>query len=517
MPAFHAAAMPANEAKVPAGDPRVWGVSCLLLLAVGAAYSNTFGVPFLLDDPLAILENPSVTHLGSPGHGAFPTTADRPVLNLSFALNYAWTGRAVWSYHLVNLAVHALAGLTLFGLLRRTLLVRAEPDCVRRAVLNRWQEAALPISGLIAAFWLLHPVQTEAVTYISQRGESLMGCFYLLTLYAVVRAETAVRPAVWLGLSVAACGCGMATKEVMVTAPVMIGLFDWAVLGRSVRRMARERGGYYLGLAASWLILAWLLRGGALAAQHRAGFGLGETWITYAGREVQAVVRYVGLCLWPRPLVFDYGAEYPSVTGGQWLPFAAALIVLAAAAGFGWRRSRGIGFLASAFFILLAPTSSVVPILHDPMRESRLYLPLAAVLTLVVLGLLSGAGRRILPLLVALAFGCAVLTYERNEDYQSPLGLWQDTVAKQPHSSRSQNNLGVELTKIPGEEAAALAHFQAAVRLKPESAEFRYNLAAAYFRVGRRDEAIAELEAAVRLRPDYAEARRKLIELGTGR
>lgn len=500
-------------------DRRVRLVALLLVAAVVAAYSDTFDVPFLLDDPLAILENPSVTHLGPSGYGAYPTTADRPLLNLSFALNYAWTGREVWSYHLVNLAVHACAGLILFGLVRRALLACAEfvgPDQADpRAALRR--QAALPIAGFVAAIWLLHPVQTEAVTYITQRAESLMGMFYLLMLYALVRAGTARAPALWLGLSGAACWAGMATKEIMVTAPILACLFDWAVLGRSWRRLVRERWAYYLGLAASWGLLGWLIREGALSRQHRVGFGLGETWYAYAGREVQAVVRYVGLSIWPHPLVFDYGAEYPVAAGGRWVPFAAVLIVLLLAVGWAWRRSRALGWLASAFFILLAPTSSVVPILHDPMRESRLYLPLAAVVTLMGVGTAVGWARIVRPLFLVVAFGFALLTYQRNETYRSPLGLWADTVAKQPESSRAQNNLAVELRAVPGEEAAALAHFREAVRIRPDSAEFHYNLAAACFKVGRADEAVAQLEIAVKLKPDYAEARAKLAQLRAGR
>jgi hypothetical protein len=486
--------------------------------AVVAAYSNSFEVPFLLDDPLAILENPSVTHLGPSGYGAYPTTADRPLLNLTFALNYAWTGRDVWSYHLVNLAVHACAGLILFGLVRRTLLASVAwlgPDpCAPRAALRR--EAALPVAALVAAIWLLQPVQTEAVTYITQRAESLMGAFYLLTLYALVRAERARWPACWLALSVAAAWAGMATKEVMATAPIVACLFDWAVLGRSWRRLARERWGYYLGLAASWGLLAWFVRGGALSRQHRVGFGLGETWYAYAGREVQAVVRYVGLAVWPHPLVFDYGAEYPVAADGRWVPFAAVLIGLLLATVWAWRRSRALGWLASAFFIVLAPTSSVVPILHDPMRESRLYLPLAAVVTLIGVGAAVGLGRLARPLFLVVAFGFALLTYERNETYRSALGLWADTVAKQPESSRAQNNLAVELRNVPGEDAAALAHFREAVRIQPDSPEFRYNLAAACFKAGLTDEAMAELERAVKLKPDYAEARAKLAQLRAG-
>src|SRR5262249_35171718 len=141
------------------------------------------------------------------------TTAGRPVLNVTFALNYAWGKLDVRGYHVVNALVHLLAGLTLFGIVRRTLR--------SRQLRVRYGETATWLGGAVALLWLLHPLNTEAVTYISQRAESLMGLFYLVTIYGFVRAteENVAASKRWYGLSVVACFLGMGTKEVMMTAP----------------------------------------------------------------------------------------------------------------------------------------------------------------------------------------------------------------------------------------------------------------------------------------------------------
>jgi len=483
-------------------------MAALLCVATAVAYVPSFRAPFLLDDGLAITGNASIRHLANLRAvlaSSNPTTAARPLLNLTFALNYVWSGNRVGSYHLVNLAIHLGAGLLLFGVVRRTLLL------AQRA--GRWGGAVLPASGLVAAIWLLHPLQTEAVTYLSQRAESLMGLCYLLTLYGLVRATTAAVPSRWLALSVGACFAGMATKEVMVTAPVIVLLFDWGVLGHPLRTALRSRRWYYLGLAASWLWLAFLMRGGSLA-KGSAGFDVGVAWTVYAREEFQVVVRYLGLCFWPHPLVFDYGRETLAVDGWRWLAGAGLVAALLAAAVVLWRRSSAGGFLGLAFFILLAPTSSVVPLAAQPMAENRLYLPLAAVVAGVVLAATARFGRTARWGLLAVAAVCGALTWARNVDYESGLRLWTDTVAKQPASSRAHNNLAIELAAIPGREAEARQQLRQALALKPDYAEAYTNLANQLAKLpDSRTEAIADYEEALRIDPGYAVAHYNLANL----
>jgi len=395
-----------------AGGWRVLAVAGLLALAALGAYWNSFNVPFLLDDSLAIGDNPSLRHLGRIGDVLSPpttgATAARPLLNLAFALNYAGGGLSVCGYHAVNLLIHICAGLALLGIVRRTLLLPA--------LRLRYGEAALPLATFAALLWTLHPLQTEAVTYLSQRAESLMGLFYLLTLYGFVRAapsvadvgrdrrippgsppvaagfgDPALQPAAiggskwWLGLSVAACFCGMATKQVMVTAPVLVLLYDRAFVSGSFRSALANRRWYYASLAATWLWLGFLMHQSPLAAVS-VGFQSGVGRLTYALTELRVVTEYLKLAFWPHPLVFDYGTEILATYPLTVVPYALILAAILVGVAFAWRRSPMMAFLGSWFFLILAPTSTVVPIAKQPMAESRVYLPLAAVVVFVTLG-----------------------------------------------------------------------------------------------------------------------------------
>src|SRR5580692_7194183 len=172
---------------------RILGAAGIIVLAGLVAYHNSFGGAFVLDDQQAIVENASLRHLWpiwSPLHATTlnATVNGRPLLNLSLALNYAVSGLQPWSYHAANLLIHLLAGLALFGVARRTL---------ERGGAGR---AALPAAGAIALLWTVHPLQTEAVTYVVQRAESLMGLCYLLTLYCFIRYAEGARRAGWGGL-----------------------------------------------------------------------------------------------------------------------------------------------------------------------------------------------------------------------------------------------------------------------------------------------------------------------------
>ena len=243
----------------------------------------------------------------------------------------------------------------------------------------------------------------------------------------------------------------------------------------------------------------------------------GVTAGTYGLTELTAVAHYLRLSFWPHPLIFDYGSEALVTQFREWAPSALSVGALALASVWAWRRSRPLGFSAGSFFLLLLPTSSLIPIALQPIAESRLYLPLASVMTLVGVAAYAWGGRRAFPGLAIAAAGLAVVSVCRNADYQSALRLWEDTVAKQPSSSRAQCSLAVELAKIPGRTPDALAHYEEALRIRPDLAEAHYGLAFALAKMPGRSafEALGHMsEAALRIDPDFAEAHNSLgVEL----
>ena len=500
-----------------------WVCGAVLAAGVIAAYGRTFSVPLFFDDVNAIADNPSIRQWKTALWAPITTTAGgRPVLNLSLAINYAISGTDVWSYHFSNLVIHVLAALILFGIVRRTLR--------QTALVERFGPRSTALALAVALLWALHPLQTESVTYLIQRAESLMGLFYLLTLYCFIRYAKR-EPAfarrsslqaseggedkmgagkAWAVLSVLACFLGMATKEVMVSAPLMVLLYDRTFAAGTFRNAWRRHRWLYVGLAASWVLLFCLVAGTGGNRNGSIGFGVGVPWWKYALTQFRAISTYLCLSFWPHPLVFDRGLYW--VTGAMdVLPYA--ILVLAVLAGTLialWRRPA-VGFLGCWFFAILAPTSSIVPGTTQMIVEHRMYLSLAAVAAFTVVGAYALAGWRSTAAFVILSLPLGLTTSARNKDYQSALTLWGDTVDKSPDNAIAHNNYGNALEKLPGRLNDAIAQYEEALRLKPDYAEAHNNLGNDLKQLpGRLNDAVAQYKEALRLVPNDAEAHSNL-------
>jgi tetratricopeptide (TPR) repeat protein len=485
-----------------------------ILVAALAAYHGTFSAPFVFDAAPIATRYPSIRHLWPIADAFRPphdgsTVDGRPMANFALAVCYALSGTRVWAYHAVDLAIHLLAAWTLFGIVRRTLARLAPPARGRRGDPDFVAFAA-------ALLWTVHPLQTEAITYVIQCAESLMGLFYLLTLYGFVRAvdapagPTARR---WFGAAWLACLAGMATKEVMVTAPVMVLLYDRTFVAGGFREAWRRRGKFHLALAGTWILLGWLVAGSGNRAGS-AGLGVNVAWSDYALTQVYGVVHYVRLAFWPRPLVFDYGTALVTAAA-RILPRAILLAAGLAATGWALRRRPAAGFLGAWFFVILAPTS-LVPVATEPLAEHRLYLPLAAAMVGVALALFAAcaalwgergaANRAGLVASLAVASVYAAVTIHRNALYGAETALWADTAAKVPGNARAHLHLGralYEANRIPEAEQ----QFRLALGLQPYgNYDAQFDLGDALLREGRVPEAAAHLAEAVALKPDSPEA-----------
>jgi tetratricopeptide (TPR) repeat protein len=508
--------------------------SAVLVLLGVAAYSRCLTVPFLFDDAPAIERNQSIRHLWplrealSPPQTAAGATG-RPVVNLTLALNYAVGGLDPRGYHLFNLVVHLLTGLALFGLIRRSLLLPL--------LCGRFGADSLPFALGTAAWWIVHPLLSESVVCVVQRNELLAGLFYLLTLYCFVRSVTSPAPGRWQLLAVGACVLGMASKEVMATAPLMVLLFDRTFAAGTFRDAFRWRSRFYAALACTWALLAVLV----LQHQQRAGtvgFGLGVSSWTYLVTQCRALAIYLQLSFWPHPLVLDYGVDVARSLGDVW-PEGLCIVMLLAGTVAALRWWPALGFLGAWFFVILAPSSSILPLTTQPIAEHRMYLPLAAVLVLVVTLVRVLAGWRGGALVAVLVLVSIWLTAERVHTYQDEATIWADTISKRPGNARAYASLGHALARqerwnealMQYQEAirlrpdyadaqsdcasmllrvnrveAALPHIEAALRLKPDDNDIQYNLAVALAQAGRTSEAIANLEAVLGRNPLYAPA-----------
>ncbi len=523
----------------------------LLLVVIGfAVYWNSLDGVFLLDDNSHILHNARIRQLSPPDH---LLSGRRPVLDATLALNFAVSELEPWSYHAFNMVVHVLASLVLLGLVRRVLLCEG--------LRPRFADSSSWLAFTVAVIWLVHPLQTQSVTYIVQRSESLMGLFCLLTLYCTVRGAESPRRSGWWSLpAVVFCAMGMGCKGVMVTAPFLVLLFDHALFARSLKCALRQRRGLYVGLALTWGVL-WMsgVASGVLDPSNEGanvGFGFkGISPVAYALTQLGVIVYYLRLSFWPFPLCLDYG--WP-IAGDAASVVAAGAIVTAALVALilAIRRRPEVAAVGVSFFLLLAPTSSVVPI-SDPAFEHRMYLPLAAVLSLIVIGgvslarqiacrlCFSGVARRgcFLALLLTVAGTLGLGVVRRNNVYHSELGMWEDVLTKRPGNARAHDSLGTALfaigrieksvelfrsaTQLDGNNGSAAFNlgtaltvledwtgaetaFRKVIALKPRHAAAHLGLGNALSALDKHDEAVTEFREASRLQPDLMAARLNL-------
>jgi tetratricopeptide (TPR) repeat protein len=483
-----------------------WWRSAFIVLVVSLTYWNSLSGAFILDDQATIVDNHQIREWWRPASVLVPESntpiAGRPLVNLAFALNYAIGGLSVRGYHLVNIAIHIVCALVVFAVVWRTLEWRR----VREHFAGRSADAAFAV----ALLWAVHPLNTEAVDYLTQRTELMLAMFYLLTLYAAIRAASTPRPAVWESVAVLSCALGMACKESMVTSPLLVVLYDRVYVFDSLKRAFRARGRLYIGLVATWAVLAALNWSAPRAAV--GGFSTGVSAWTYLMNQTVMIARYLRLTIWPRSLVVFYGWPLP-LTLGDVMPYALLIAFLLLATAVAMKRQPMLGFLGVWFFVTLAPTSSIVPIATEVGAERRMYLPLVAVIALVVaIAYLAGdflrrrwyggteiARPRLAPpgaglVLIGVAAALAAGTIARNREYRSAETLARTVVERRP-TGIAHHVLAEQLVGA-GRHEEAMAHLREAVRGGDSRAA--YSLGIELFNAGRLQEAIDQLEAFVR-------------------
>jgi len=514
-----------------------WLPFVAIALVGAACYANSLSAPFSFDSHHYIEANPAIRRLW-PMWELLAFAQTRPVGYATFAVNYALHGDEVGGYHVVNIALHLSVALLLWGVVGRTLRMTRVPPFLR--------ESADGLALAAALLWVAHPICTQSVTYIYQRLEALASLACLAALYAFIRAVSSspvdahVSPgnpksrsgkpvsdsgAVagersrrrWLTVSVAACVSALLTKESAAGLPLIILAYDALFVSDSWRQTAR-RGRYYLALVVCWGVLAALVLANT-RQYEKAGLLVvkGVSSVDYALSQSGVILHYVRLVFWPTGQSIDYG--WP--VARQWYEFVPQTMVVgtaAAAAFVGLAKRRLWSFPLAAFFLLLAPTSSIVPIV-DLCFEHRMYLPSACIVVLGVCGVRASAfacserlasrfpaaARFALPAATALAtLAMGLTTAARNEIYSNNARLWSDVVAKSPLHARGHCCLAVALF-AEGHKAEARAGFERAVELDPDHTIALLNLASMVAEEGNFDGAEALLARAAVAQPEYTQ------------
>ncbi len=465
----------------------------LLVGLVFAAYHNCLDVPFIFDDTESIVYNQSIrsftTALTPPLQKGI-TVGGRPVLNFTFAINYALSGTELFGIHLGNILIHTLASLVLWSVVRRTL---GSPGLA-----GRFSKNEIWLAWMIAALWAVHPLQTESVTYAVQRAESLVGLLYLLTLYCFIR-YTAARSGLWFFATVIASLLGMGTKEVMATAPLILFIYDRTFVSGSFRQAWQRHGRLHL-CVLSTLILLGLLVANAQSRGGTVGSTANVTWWGYVCTQAYAVARYAWLTLWPAGLTLDYGTL---VVRNAAVVIPCGLIVIAALGATVWAlvRKPMLGFLGAWFFVILAPSSSFIPVNTQTMAEHRVYLALAALICGAAIFAFRWFGQRSWILLTPIILLATGTTIARNAVYQSPVAIRRDTIAKCPTSHRVWISLGAYLLNTEKNPAAAITEMEHCLQLNPNQAEALNILGQARIKLGQQEAGMALIEKSLSLDP----------------
>jgi protein O-mannosyl-transferase len=484
-----------RAAKAPAApvrpSARRWWIyaaaAAAALFAAFQAYRPALSGPFVFDDNFQPYHLQNVTN----ALGAW-ITGVRPLLMFSYWLNFQ-VSKAPFSFHVCNVVFHVVNSGLVFLIVRKLLAMQSPP---------RPQANPNLIAGFAAAIFLLHPVQTESVSYIAGRSESL-SVLFLFAAFAVFLYRPSPAASWKTALAVLALfAAAAATKEHTLVLAGLLVLTDYywnpGFSFRGIWRNWRIYAPIALGSVAG---LAFVFR--ILAAARSAGFGLKAfTWYQYFFTECRAFFVYLRLFVFPAGQNLDYDYPISRTILDHGAIFGLAAILLLAGAAFYFRRHYPLasyGFFV--YVLLLAPTSSFVPI-KDPLAERRLYMPMIGLLLIVAAGLqrIRVDRRKLAAGMCGVAVLLGVLTYQRNQVWASDIALWQDTVRKSPNSARDHFQLAQTYVDA-GRCQDALGEFAAASRLEPPAYDLLVDWGLAYDCAGQIDQALAKLEQAAALKP----------------
>lgn len=483
--------------------PVIQHVLAVLLLAVLglAAYSNSFDASFHFDDYTYIVNKKEIRDLGNVqaiyralGHPS------RFITFWTFALNYHIHRFDVFGYHLVNWFIHFFNSVLVYGLVH--LLV-----CLPRVKEEQRTADVYPLALFCALLFLVHPLQTEAVTYIVQRFTSLAVLFYLAAVncYMKARLTRGGKSGVYYVLFGVSAVLGMFTKQICFTIPFNVLFIEWFLISSSLSQMIKKRWKFLVVLGFLILVIPSFFRFNSSGIIGREFLSRSHTpdiinTNTYFLTQARVIPTYIRLLLVPAGQTLDYDF---SVSTSLFEPkVAAGFLFLAALAGIAIgcvRRYKLITFGIGWFFITISVTSSIIPIPHV-IFEHHMYLPsvgLILVINLLLRGFCKNAKSYGL-VMGAVIVLFSVLTYQRNTVWKTDINLWTDIVKKAPNKVRVWNNLGMAYLE-KGEFEKSIDCFNRAVTMNQAAARVYNNRGLAYLALKKDREASADFNRAVDL------------------
>ncbi|MGD9078207.1 MAG: tetratricopeptide repeat protein [Desulfobacterales bacterium] len=521
----------------PTRKQQFWLLLILGLLVV-AIYAHTVGVPFVLDDGPNIKHNFHIKHSpfsveGIKRAGFESPMPSRPVAYISFGLNYYLGGYDVFGYHLVNIGIHLVTGLLLFLLVKTTLLLSLETTCDACSAkpaaavsvpASGWQSLDFFswVSFWAVALWLVHPVQTQSVTYIVQRMNSMAAMFFVLSLLLYARGRisqkrgtdgsgrSAAQPYMWFAGSLFGGLLALGSKEIASTLPFFILLYEWYFFQDLNRSWLKRNLIYCVPILLLLFLILFIYLG---------SHPFDRIIDTYATRdftplqrvltEFRVVIFYLSLLLWPHPsrlnLEHDFALShtlFDPVTTVMSAGVLVGLLVLAIALA---PRQRVLSFCLLWFLGNLVIESSVIGL--ELVFEHRLYMPSMFMILAAVMLFCRYVRHRWLQ---AALLGLVVLagawgTFDRNRVWQDEVTLLRDCIAKSPRKARPYYNLGIALAER-GHVDEAIKHYREALGIAPEDPSVHTNLGIELYRLRRVDEAMEHYNKALEFDSDFENA-----------
>lgn len=498
----------------------------LLLLCYGPSLSGDF----LFDDFEIIKNNATIEdYKFSPWNVLTDQLNTRGFTMWTLSVSHGLFGHSSFAYRLGNLFLHAIACSLLFVVIRNSISEEATSK-------NRLSPSTMAWGCTF--LYALHPIQMQAVAYICQRSETLYALFLLLSLTLLIAAHHSVKrvpQVLLLASSIGSCLLGMRSKEIMIVAPLLILLYDQAFLSKSWRNLFRSRGWFH-GLIWSTLLfnssfqllnLSTPLHRQATSQQLAAvqTENVSNPILTQQGARrsrweyFQTQPAVIGCYLWqvmiPHHLCFDYGLNMPSTTWLFW-PCSIFLSLGFIYCFYIWNKAPTIAFWGLWFFVLLGPRSSFIPMLN-PYFEYRMYLPLASVILLIVMGcsrILSHTGWKtgtqkyvLYSLFWVFLTLFSFTTFSRAPVYANNIELWTDTIQKAPENQRAFENLSSAYGTLSSEflatqnYSAAYKSASRAIELNPNNTKAYVNCAIALRKSGQIQPAFELLMKSLEIEP----------------
>ena len=488
-------------------------IICLLLAGI-AVYWGTLDHTFQLDDKNTIWNNPfiqisslSVDELVKAGFES--VLHNRPVANISFALNYYFHGLEVRGYHAVNIIIHLLAGILLFYFVKITLSI----PCVR----DRYGSAKF-IPFFTALIWLVHPLQTQSVTYIVQRMNSMGAMFFIMAMLFYVKARMTPekkKKVLFFLTSFIACLLAFGTKENTATLPAFILLYEWYFFQDLRMKISRQQFCWILSIGLLLVFVLYLFLGTSPLDRLTSGYGgrpftLSQRLLT----EPRVVLHYISLLFSPHPgrlnLDYDFPLSYSLVSPMITLLSISMIIGLLGIAFYTAKKNRLYSFCILWFLGNLVIESSTIAL--EMVFEHRTYLPSMMAILLFVMFFHQVAKKRavLLACLVSVTLLFSYWTYDRNKVWKDELTLWSDTHKKSPDKARPNQHFGVALSNADRVDEAvpiferAFQLYEQEIKLQQhvpyrEKSFHLQNLGAIYKKKGEYKKAIAYFHRALKL------------------